>query len=61
MQKLVDLEQTIAAFLEQHRALKINNRQLQQEKKRWLEEKQCLLKQIDQILARLDDIDVEGL
>jgi hypothetical protein len=61
MQKLVDLEKSIAVLLEQHRALKLSNRQLQQEKQRWLEEKQYLLKQIDRILAGLDDIDVEGI
>jgi hypothetical protein len=61
MQKLVDLEKSIAVLLEQHRALKLSNRQLQQEKQRWLEERQYLLKQIDRILAGLDDIDVEGI
>lgn len=61
MQKLVDLEKSIAILLEQHRALKLNNRQLQQEKQRWLDEKQCLVEKIDRILVDLDDIDVEGL
>jgi len=60
MQKLVPLEKSIAVLLDQHRALKLNNQQLQLEKQRWLEEKQHLLKQIDRILAGLDDIDVEG-
>ena len=60
MQKLDDLEKSVATLLDQHQALKINNRQLQQEKIKWLEEKQNLLAQIDRILAKLEDIDVEG-
>jgi hypothetical protein len=61
MQKLVDLEKSIAILLERHRALKHDNQQLQLEKQGWLEEKQRMLQQIDRILADLDDIDVEEL
>ncbi len=61
MQKLVDLEKTLAILLEQHRALKHDSRQLQQEKQGWLDEKRRLLEHIDRILAGLDDIDVEDL
>jgi hypothetical protein len=61
MQKLVDLEKSVAILLEQHRSLKLNNRQLEQDKQRWLEEKQGLVEKIDRILAALDQIDVEGL
>lgn len=61
MQKLVDLEKSIAILLEQHRALKLTNRQLQQEKQCWLEEKRRLVEKIDRILAGLENIDVEGL
>lgn len=60
MQKLIDLEKSIAILLEKHRALKHDMGQLQQEKQGWLAEKQRLLEQIDRILAGLDDIDVEG-
>lgn len=61
MQKLVDLEKSIAILLDQHRVLKVSHRQLEQEKHCWHEEKQRLAEQIDRILEGLDDIDVEGL
>ena len=61
MQKLGQLEKSVAIILEQHRSLKTSNRQLQHEKKCWLEERKRLLAEIDRILERLDDIDMEDL
>lgn len=61
MQKLEQLEKTVAIMLEQHRSLKAGNAQLQYEKKCWMEEKKRLLAEIDRILQSLDDIDVEGV
>lgn len=61
MDKLYQLEKSVAILLEQHRSLKTCNRQLQAEKKQWLEERQRLLAEINRILERLDDINVEDL
>lgn len=60
MQKLNQLDQALEALLAKHRALKLANRNLEQEKSRWREEKQLLLREIDRILKCLEDIDVEG-
>lgn len=61
MQQVADLEKSIAILLEQYRALKLNNRQLQLEKLGWQEERQRLVERIEGILEGLDDVDVEGL
>lgn len=61
MQKLGQLEKAVAILLEQHRCLKDDNARLRYDKECWLQEKQRLLTEVDRILERLDDIDVEDL
>lgn len=59
MQNLARVEHSVTLLLEQYQALKINNRQLQEQKSQWMEERQFLLSEIDRILARLDDVPAE--
>lgn len=61
MQNLARVEHSVALLLEQYQVLKVNNRQLQEQKSQWMEERQFLLAEIDRILARLDDVPSEEL
>ncbi len=61
MQNLARVEHSVTLLLDDYQALKLSNRQLQEQKSQWLAERQFLLAEIDRILARLDDVPLEEL
>ncbi|MCF6266006.1 MAG: hypothetical protein L3J57_05605 [Desulfuromusa sp.] len=59
MEILDRLESAIEILLEQNSRLKVNNDTLQIEKMKWQEERSYLLEEIDRILKRLDNVQLE--
>ncbi|MEA3363040.1 MAG: hypothetical protein U9Q61_07185 [Thermodesulfobacteriota bacterium] len=59
MEILDRLESAIEILLEQNSRLKVNNDTLHTEKIKWQEERNHLLEEIDRILKRLDNVQLE--
>jgi len=53
------LDAATEALLEQNRHLKIENSALRAEKQAWLDDRSHLLSEIERILKRLDDVQLE--
>jgi len=53
------LDAATAVLLEQNRRLKAENSALRAEKQVWLDDRTHLLSEIEQILKRLDDVQLE--
>ena len=53
------LEAATGALLAENRQLRSENKQLQEESQAWLEDRAHLLGEIERILKRLDDIQLE--